>query len=240
MKTTTILFDLDGTLLPMEQEAFVQAYFGPLAAKMAPLGYAPEELIGAIWSGTAAMVQNDGSATNEAVFWREFCRIFGADARKDEPVLDEFYRTDFIAAKSACGFQEKAAQTLAKCRALGFRTALATNPIFPAVATHRRIRWAGLTPEEFELVTTYENSRFCKPNLDYYRDVTAALGVTPEECLMVGNDVAEDMIAGELGMKTFLLTDCLINKPGRAVDDFRHGGFDELLDYLEEVARNEE
>jgi len=32
---------------------------------------------------------------------------------------------------------------------MGFRVALATNPIFPAIATEKRIRWAGLTPEDF-------------------------------------------------------------------------------------------
>lgn len=32
-ETTTILFDLDGTLLPMDMEAFTKAYFGLLAKK---------------------------------------------------------------------------------------------------------------------------------------------------------------------------------------------------------------
>lgn len=45
----------------------------------------------------------------------------------------------------------------------GFGVALATNPIFPSVATESRIRWAGLEPEEFALYTTYENTAYCKP-----------------------------------------------------------------------------
>ena len=32
------------------------------------------------------------------------------------------------------------------------------------------------------------------------------LNVSPEECLMVGNDVSEDMIAETIGMKVFLIT----------------------------------
>ena len=35
----TILFDLDGTLLPMDQDAFVKYYMGLFAQKMAPHGF---------------------------------------------------------------------------------------------------------------------------------------------------------------------------------------------------------
>ena len=49
---------------------------------------------------------------------------------------------------------------------------------------------------------------------------------------MVGNDVEEDMVAGTVGMKVFLLTDCIINKQGKDIASFPHGGFDELLQYI--------
>lgn len=32
----TILFDLDGTLLPMDQEVFIKHYFGGITKKCAP------------------------------------------------------------------------------------------------------------------------------------------------------------------------------------------------------------
>ena len=116
---------------------------------------------------------------------------------------------------------------------LGYRVALATNPIFPSIATCARIRWAGLTPEDFAFVTTYENSAYCKPNPDYYRDAAQRLGLSPEECLMVGNDAQEDMIAETTGMKVFLLTDCLINRDGADISIWPNGGFDELLRRIE-------
>jgi hypothetical protein len=53
VKLTTILFDLDGTLLPMDNEAFTKGYFKLLAAKLAPHGYEPKQLVDAIWAGTA-------------------------------------------------------------------------------------------------------------------------------------------------------------------------------------------
>ena len=228
-----VLFDLDGTLLPMDQDQFVKAYFGLLAKKLAPLGYEPKALIDGIWTGTAAMVKNDGLITNEQAFWNRFCQLFGEKARQDEPVFDAFYRNEFQQVQQVCGYTPDAARVIAKVKEKGLPVALATNPIFPAVATESRIRWAGLTPEGFVHYTTYENSRFCKPNPAYYRELLDKLGLEPENCLMVGNDVGEDILpAKAVGMQTFLLTPCLINRGQRDIGEFHRGGFAELKEFL--------
>jgi FMN phosphatase YigB (HAD superfamily) len=233
MSIRYILFDLDGTLLPMDQDVFIKAYFSRLAAKLAPHGYDPEKLIKAIWGGTAAMVKNDGSVTNEDAFWNYFCTVFGENARKDEPIFADFYQTEFQQVQQSCGFDPRAAETIAKLKDMGYTLVLATNPIFPAVATESRMIWAGLDRANFVLYTTYENSRHCKPNPDYYRDILAQIGAMPEECLMVGNDVTEDMIAASLGMKVFLLTDCLINKHNQDMGCYPHGSFDVLMEFIQ-------
>lgn len=235
MAITTVLFDLDGTLLPMDQNTFMKAYFGGLAAKLAPYGYDPKMLVDAIWTGTAAMVKNDGSKRNEDAFWDRFCEVFGKNVRADEPIFNEYYVESFDKVKDACGYDARAAATVRKLKERGYRVALATNPLFPSIATEKRIRWTGLSPEDFELFTTYENSSFCKPNLDYYREILKLLGVNAQECLMVGNDVAEDMVAGSLGMSVFLLTDCLLNKNGEDISKYPHGGFDELSKFIDEL-----
>lgn len=235
-KITTILFDLDGTLLPMDNAAFTKGYFKLLAARLAPLGYEPEKLVDAIWSGTAAMVKNDGSQNNEAAFWKRFSEIYGEKVLGDLPVFENFYATDFQQAKAICGFNPKAAETVRTAKNLGFRVALATNPIFPAIATESRIRWAGLQPEDFELYTTYENIGYCKPNPAYYQELLDQLNESPERCLMVGNDVAEDMIAEKLGMQVFLLTDCIINKEDADISLYPRGGFDDLLEHIRTLA----
>ena len=233
MKVTAILFDLDGTLLPMDQDDFTESYFSNLAAKAATKGYQPDALIDTVWAGTAAMVKNDGTKTNEAVFWELFAAKYSGDALNDIPFFEEFYRTDFQKAKELCGFAPMAKDIVHSLKARGLRVILATNPLFPAIATESRIRWAGLEPEDFELYTTYENSRHCKPNPEYYKDIMAELNLGPEECVMVGNDVTEDMIAETLGMGVFLLTDCLINKQNEDISKYPHGGFDELKVFLD-------
>lgn len=232
MKITTILFDLDGTLLPMDLDEFTRGYFKLLAAKMAPRGYEPRQLMGSIAAGIDAMVKNDGSCTNEAAFWKVFCSVYGEQALADQPVFEEFYRVEFQQAKDFCGFNPDAARTVRQLKELGYRVVLATNPLFPAIATESRIRWAGLEPEDFELCTTYENTGYCKPNPEYYRDIAERLELCPEECLMVGNDVAEDMISRTLGMQVFLLTDCLINKEEKDISVYPGGGFSELMDFV--------
>lgn len=229
---TTILFDLDGTLLPMDQEEFVKSYFNKLAIKLAPYGYEADSLIAAIWQGIDAMVMNNGSRTNEECFWDSFASRFGAKVYTHKFIFEEFYLNEFQEVAKSCGFTSKAKDTVDVLRKAGYQIALATNPVFPAVATESRIRWAGLDPSDFAWYTTYENCRHCKPNPEYYREVLEHLQVSPEECLMVGNDVAEDMIAASLGMPVFLLTDCLINKMDADLNQYPHGGFSELITYI--------
>ena len=232
MKIKTVMFDLDGTLLPMDQDQFTKYYFGLLAKKLAPYGYDAEQLISGIWAGTAAMVKNDGSCTNEEAFWKKFSALMGEKVVEDKPLFEEFYRVEFQGGRASCGFAPQAAGLVAKLKAAGYRVLLATNPIFPAIATENRIRWAGLEPEDFELYTTYENSCHCKPNPDYYRDILDRLALDPAECLMVGNDATEDTAAELTGMQVFLLTDCLINKENQDLSRWPHGGFDELEKFI--------
>lgn len=235
MGMKVVLFDLDGTLLPMDQDVFVKAYFKGIAAKLAPYGYEPKALIDAIWSGTVAMIKNDGSASNETAFWKDFSSRYGEKALEDVPLFEKFYEENFDKVQAVCGYTPQAKETVDALKKAGIRVALATNPIFPAIATRKRIRWAGLTPEDFELYTTYENANYCKPNLNYYKEILKQLDVAPEDCLMVGNDVGDDMVARKLGMQVFLLTDCLINKTGEDISQYHNGSFPELLQFIEKA-----
>lgn len=231
MKYQAVLFDLDGTLLPMDQEKFVKTYFGLLVQKVAPLGYDPKQLVNSIWKGTYAMIQNDGSCINYDRFWEVFESIYGKEKLKDKVIFDSFYEKEFQQAQTACGFNALSKQVVEKCKGVG-KLVLATNPIFPAVATHSRIRWAGLDPQDFAFITTYENSTFCKPNPQYYQELMDKLDLDPKQCLMIGNDVQEDMVSMELGMDTYLVTDCLINSQNKDLSGYRQGTMEDLLEFV--------
>lgn len=231
----TVLFDLDGTLLPMDQDLFTKEYFKRLAGKLQPHGYDPRQLVDGIWAGTAAMVKNDGTRTNEEAFWECFSGIFGGKVLEDKPVFEEYYRVEFQKVSDVCGRNNQAREIVDWLKSRGLRLVLATNPIFPAVATESRIRWAGLDPEQFEWYTTYENIGYCKPNPAYYQEILKKISCPAADCLMVGNDAEEDLAAQAVGIKVFLLTDCLINKKGRDISHIPQGGFDRLRQYIEEI-----
>lgn len=235
MSLRYVLFDLDGTLLPMDQDSFIASYFQLLASHFAPHGYDAEQLVKAIRHGTAAMFKNDGSCTNETRLWNCFCDHFGPEARNDQPEFEAFYRTDFQSVRHTCGFEPRAAEAIRLVKEKGLIPVLATNPIFPAIATESRMRWAGLQQSDFALYTTYENSSHCKPNPRYYLDILAQLGASAEECVMVGNDVTEDMVAQTLGMRVFLLTDCLINRQDQDISAYPHGDFSALMEYIQSL-----
>ncbi|MBE6632314.1 MAG: HAD family hydrolase [Ruminococcaceae bacterium] len=237
MSLKYVLFDMDGTLLPMDQDLFIRKYFESLSAKLSLRGYEPRELVDAMWKGIYAMMYNDGTRTNEKAFWDVFGGIYGEKAYRDIVYFDEYYRFDFDSVKAFCGYDPKAAETLKKIKALGLKTVLATNPVFPSVAVEKRISWAGISHKEFEFYTSYENVSHCKPDPGYYKEIAEKLGAEPRECLMVGNDTTDDMAAEQLGMKVFLLTDNLINKKNADVNMYPNGGFDELYDYVCRILR---
>ena len=232
MSIKAVLFDLDGTLLPMDYEGFLKLYFGNLAKYLAKFGYEPDALVRNVWAGTKEMVNNDGFLWNETRFWDFFVEIYGVDVLQDKVLFDDFYREEFAKAKEACGFEPMAKETVELVRSLGMKTALATNPIFPMIATRQRMEWAGLKREQFALCTTYENIGYSKPNPAYYAEIAKRLGVAPEECLMVGNDVAEDMPAEKAGMQVFLLTDCLLNKNNEDITKYPQGDFVKLQEFI--------
>ncbi len=227
-----IFFDLDGTLLPMDQDKFVKAYFTALAKKLIPLGYEPNTIAESVWKATVAMIKNDGKKTNEEVFWKEFSKIYGEKVYSDIPVFENFYENEFDNLKNFCGFNPLAAKTVELAKSKNYRLILATNPVFPPIATQTRARWAGLNPDDFEYITTYDNSKFCKPNPKYYNEILEKLGLKAEETLMVGNDISEDMVAKTLGIDVFLLTDCLINKTEENISEYPNGSFNDLIEYI--------
>jgi HAD superfamily hydrolase (TIGR01549 family) len=237
MPITTVLFDLDGTLLPMDQDVFTKTYFGLLAKRMTAIGYEPDSLIRAVWKGTGAMLKNNGEMSNEAAFWETFAGLYpDRDIEADKPHFEAFYAHEFQEVSRICTLQPLAATLIRKLRERSYRLILATNPLFPPIATVSRIRWAGLEPEDFVFFTTYENSSYCKPDPRYYQEILDRFSLKPEECLMVGNDVTDDMAAAKLGMQVFLLTDCLINKEERSLTPYHQGSFSALLAYMDQLA----
>ena len=227
-----VLFDLDGTLLPMDNDEFVKYYLDLLCKKLAPYGYESKELVDAVWAGTEAMVKNNGIQMNDVVFWKAFEGKLGTRVRDVYNVFDEFYRCEFNQAIAVCKPNPAYGKLIKDLKKKGYRIVLATNPLFPRTATENRMRWAGLDVSDFELYTTYEMIGFSKPNPEYYKEILRRIEVSADEAIMIGNDVTEDMIAETIGMQVYLLTDYLINRRNVDISGYPHGDIEGIRKIL--------
>lgn len=233
----TVLFDLDGTLLPLDQDKFIKSYFSLIAQKFSrpPYNYNPEQLVNGVIGGTKAMVKNNGEVLNYERFWTVFAQMMGDEIKEYKSDFDDFYANEFLQLEKLTNKNQFAFKCIKTLKNKGYNVVAATNPMFPAVATKARLSWAGVSYDQFDLVTTYENCSYCKPNLDYYNQVLEKINKRPQECLMVGNDVLEDMCTSELGIQTFLVTDCLVNRTGQDISCFKHGTFEEFSNMVENL-----
>lgn len=211
MKYQAILFDMDGTLVPMDTDAFTKGYFKMLFRKLAKYNLDPASFGKNMWAGVAAMVKNDGAATNEDRFWQVFSQLIGTDKDSINADCLDFYGNEFQQARQFTGENPLAAEAVHLAREKSQKVILATNPLFPMVGQQTRMSWVGLKPEDFDLVTAYEQERFCKPNPTYYTSICQRMGLDPRQCLLIGNDENEDMYAGtQAGLHCWLVTNWMI------------------------------
>lgn len=210
-KYKAILFDLDGTLLPMDIKTFTMGYFGDLSKTLASYNIPTETLIKVIWAGVDAMVANDGTRKNVEAFWEKFYELLPDMDRSVEAACAHFYGHEFSAAKRFTMDNPYAVSIVQEAKNKAEKVVLASNPLFPMDGHAMRLSFVGLSPEDFDLVTSYESDCFCKPNSRYYDTICDRLGVKPEECLMIGNDEEEDMYAAsQAGLDCYLVTDTCI------------------------------
>ncbi|MDD3298512.1 MAG: HAD family hydrolase [Bacillota bacterium] len=231
----TVLFDLDGTLLPMDMEDFMRSYFDAVAKSFHKTSE-PSTLLRNIMKATEYMVRNtEKTKTNQRAFEEEFKRLMSCDI---VPLMDRFevfYKTDFKKIKSIVKCQPLCAKVVETVRDKGYQAVLATNPLFPRIAIEERIRWAGIDVDSFCLITVFEEMHYCKPQIEYYREILEIIGKEPENCLMVGNDVEEDMVVQKLGMKTFLVDAHLIQRAETLSPVDYMGGYEELYHFVQNV-----
>lgn len=232
MKYKAILFDMDGTLLPMDQSEFINGYFKLLYDDLKEyLDF--DTLNKALWHGTYAMYKNDGSKTNKEVFWEDFVNFTKLNREIIEPICDKFYGDRFRLAQIYTKNNNLAKKALYLAHQKADKVILATNPLFPLVAQKTRLSFVDLKKEDFDFITAYEDQFFCKPNPNYYKEILKKYDLKASECLMIGNDINEDMYpCVTLGIDTYLVTDCLIASDKYAYQG-KKGNFKELLEFLE-------
>lgn len=234
-----ICFDLDGTLLPMDIDEFMNAYFKRITSYMVAHGLDGEKFMEALKAGTKAMATHPGEVSNKEAFWTKFSDVYGvADDAELESLMelaDGFYDKDFPSIGEGFDADPAAGRAVSKLVEKGYPVLLTTMPMFPRRAVEHRLAWAGVDPSLFQRITSYENSRSVKPREAYYAENLAAMGAAGEDVLMVGNNTVEDLTFMKLGADGFLVTDWLLDPIGFDIDSVKHGSlvaFEEWVDAL--------
>jgi len=235
-----LLFDLDGTLLDVNMLKFIPEYIRSLTPWIE--GYIPkQEFADMLMASTGVMIANtDPQLTNEQVFFQDFCSRTQQPLELIRPVFEDYYQKGFPKLKKLARPNPHARTLLEAALNKGIKLVLATNPLFPEVAIRQRMCWGNLADIPFELVTYLENMHFCKPQPDYYMEILSRINLEPESCMMVGNDVGEDIFpAQKVGLKTFLVDGpLLINKTGRKPSPDGKGTLENLAKMIQVMKGN--
>jgi FMN phosphatase YigB (HAD superfamily) len=233
-KVEALLLDLDGTLLDIEVSFFLDTMVESMIdhfQEFVSSDVFRDGLIGGI-DEIMADPRPEGE-TNEEGFYRVFQRITGLKPKMAGEKFSSYYHQVFPRFENFGSQVQGASDLIDMAACKGYRLALATNPIFPRASVVERMRWGNLSPDQFDVITDMETTRSCKPQKEYFEDLSAALSVPPEKCLMVGNDVEQDLAASQVGMKTYLVDRKIIQRgSGRVFPDWR-GDLGELGRLLE-------
>ncbi len=231
----TILFDLDGTLLPMDDERFIELYYDGMAIVGQPYGLTRQYLYDVVEEAFVTMMHNDGSMTNQELFFSRMKENAGPNYDLILKIFHRFSDVEFDTVRQCTDCNPMAGQWIRTLRDKGYRLILATNPLFPARCTRRRVQWAGMDPEDFDLITSYEDYCYAKPSREYFEEVMNRCGIIPSQCMMVGNDVREDMVAADLGMCVYLLKNNMINSRNMDFSMYPQGYYRDFTNVVAEL-----
>lgn len=231
--TSTILLDLDNTLLSNDMQDFLPPYFAALQQRLRRL-LGAQNLQQLMYASVQAMQANqDPTVTNMAAFMIDFVERVRASVEEIQPILDDFYRQDYPHLRRYTRPRPEASRIVQRLLSDGYQVVIATNPLFPATAIKQRIAWAGISDFSYALVTTMENSHFSKPNPRYYEEILIKTNSLPETAWMVGDDPFNDIVpARSVGLSTWWITDA-VGAAEASIETDRQGSLTDFLTWLE-------
>ena len=207
MSQLTFLLDLDDTLLINPMDRFLPAYFALLEKRLS--GFIGEQPLRQLMFRSVQVMQTkaDPTITNLAAFMADFAQRLGVSIETLQPTIEAFYRDDYPHLQQHTLSRPEAREVITYLLDQGHQVVIATNPLFPATAIMQRISWASVHDFSYALITTMENSHFCKPDPRYYLEILDKVGAVPETTWMVGDDLENDILpTRSLGLKTWQIT----------------------------------
>lgn len=199
-----VLFDMDGTLLDIDFGGFLDEYMKGAVARFPDVG-PTEEVARQLVASTIAMIKNEEpSRTILDAFVDDFFPALGMPKEEMQRFI-EFYQEDYPRLHHWARPMEGAREIVQAAFEKGYKVAVATAPLFPQEAIWERLRWGKVDDFDYDFVAGADVMHTSKPFPGYYLQIADKLGVTPEECLMIGDELEMDGHATRVGMRTLLV-----------------------------------
>ncbi len=247
----TLLFDLDNTLLEINENEFLDEYARYASQYFLDL-MTPERFKEKLIESTGVMMRNNGNVDNVTAFTLHFIKdLPGISAEEVTARFTRFYIEKFDEIKRITRPIKKAKQVILRAVEIGYEIVIATNPVFPTIALEKRIKWAGLDDIPIMHITSGNEYHFCKPRKEYFVEILEKIKRTANDCLMIGNDFINDMAASLAGITTFWLNnitnkDEIRSTPKKGLKKLidlekivinYKGNFDDLMNIIEQNAK---
>jgi FMN phosphatase YigB (HAD superfamily) len=228
-----VFFDLDGTLIYMNEDLFLKLYFDGMKEWLTENGRDAENFVNGVIAGTRAMFKNDGRLTNEEIFWQSFEGVLGKVTDEDKALMDGYYEKVYPKTLITCKGNPYSADIVKFCREASLITVLSTNPLFPKAATLKRMEFSGLREEDFHIVTAYENSGYCKPNPAYFISLMERFGLSADEVIVFGNNTYDDgECALMAGLKCYIIESENLIENEKSTHEFERIKITDVVDVI--------
>lgn len=229
MELSALLFDLDGTLLDLDGDAYLDQFIGWASQGMASL-VDPEAFRNAVLAAAIpAVARPHPGLSNRRVLWDAVAQALEMPAAALEEQFDRVTLAHLTDIYPGGGPVEGAHRLVDWAQQRRLRLAVATMPIYARRVVEERLGRAGLAAVPWDFIAT-DAMTSVKPHPDYFRDIAVALRVPPTACLMVGNDYFQDVPARQIGMETFYTGPLY-----PTLEVGRHGTLDALVEWLQTV-----
>lgn len=200
-----VLLDLDNTLLSNPDRqfaiAFMKAFDDHFKAQLGIDNLAQTFRKGIQLSGQS----RETIQTNTDVMLQLLSDETGATTEQVQNIWQSFYETAYLGLRQYTAPIENNISLIESLLQQNIAVAIATNPIYPKIAIYERLKWAGLASyiEHFTFITHSNNMHYAKPHPAYYAEVIARIGIEPDEALMIGDSIGNDIQpANQIGIPT--------------------------------------
>lgn len=203
-QVTTVLWDLDGTLVGFRRRTF--GVLMPLVAAAVFTDFIPPWRFLALLKGILPQVRaNGGQEMNHELLVRLIAEHVGLDGAIVDARLRRAAGSGFPLLRRCFYPQPGVPELVNELAARGLRQVVATNPLWPLDTALARLAWGHIDATRFTFIASGESMSRSKPQVDYYRDLLRLIGTHPRECVMIGDDARNDGPASALGIPVYLL-----------------------------------